>query len=118
MDDIDFAVSHKFVWYEQCCDEEIKAGKYMTSFYAEEELKQIGFQAIGKDVLISRKVSIYGAAHISIGNHVRIDDFCILSGYLVLGSYIHIAAYTALYGGNIYGRLCELILQSDCLWRQ
>ena len=72
----------------------------MTSFYSEEELKQIGFLAIGKDILISRKTSIYGAEHITIGDHVRIDDFCILSGCITIGSYIHIAAYTALYGGE------------------
>lgn len=72
----------------------------MTSFYSEEELKQIGFRTLGTDIFISRKVSIYGAEHISIGNHVRIDDFCILSGYITLGNYIHIAAYAALYGGE------------------
>ena len=35
-----------------------------------------------------------------IGSHVRIDDFCILSGQIELGDYIHIAAYSALYGGE------------------
>ena len=49
---------------------------------------------------ISRKASIYGARNISIGNHVRIDDFCILSGCITIGSYVHVAAYTALYGGK------------------
>lgn len=37
---------------------------------------------------------------IKIGDNVRIDDFCILSGRVVLGNYIHIAAYTALFGGD------------------
>jgi galactoside O-acetyltransferase len=72
----------------------------ITSFYTEEELNKIGFKSIGKNVFISRKSSIYGAAKISIGNNVRIDDFCILSGCITLRDYIHIAAYTALYGGN------------------
>lgn len=35
----------------------------------------------------------------TIGSNVRIDDFCILSGRLEFGSYVHIAAYSALYGG-------------------
>lgn len=72
----------------------------MTSFYSEEELAGIGFKAVGKDVRISRKASIYGAANISIGDNVRIDDFCILSGHITLGSNIHISAYVALYGGK------------------
>lgn len=37
---------------------------------------------------------------ISIGDNVRIDDFCILSGRIEIGNNIHIAAYSALYGGK------------------
>lgn len=69
-----------------------------TSFYANEELLQIGFKSIGKNVKISRKASIYSPQKISIGDNVRIDDFCILSGTITIGSNIHISAYVALYG--------------------
>ncbi len=72
----------------------------MNSFYSLEELNQLGLKSFGNNVLISRKVSIYGASNIEIGNNVRIDDFCILSGKLKLGSNIHISAYCALYGAN------------------
>lgn len=72
----------------------------MNSFYSYDELKKLGLSAFGENVLISRKVSIYGAENISIGSNVRIDDFCILSGKIIIGSFIHIAAYTALYGGT------------------
>jgi len=68
------------------------------SFYTPEELKQIGFGSFGEQVLISRKASFYSPAEIHIGNHVRIDDFCILSGKIRIGSYIHISAYVGLYG--------------------
>ncbi len=70
----------------------------MTSFYSEEELAAIGLKSYGKHVLISRKCSIYGAENIEIGDNVRIDDFCILSGKIKIGSNIHISAYVALYG--------------------
>lgn len=70
----------------------------ITSFYSDDELQQIGFKSIGKDVKISRKASIYSPQNISIGDNVRIDDFCILSGNITLGSHIHISAYVALYG--------------------
>lgn len=59
-----------------------------------------GFICFGENALISRKASIYGAENICIGNNVRIDDFCILSGKITFGNYIHIAAYTALYGSE------------------
>jgi galactoside O-acetyltransferase len=68
------------------------------SFLSTDELKQLGLKSFGTHVLISRKASVYGAENISIGNHVRIDDFCILSGTINIGSYVHISAYTALYG--------------------
>lgn len=71
-----------------------------ASFYSKEEIKNLGFKSCGEHVLISRKASIYGASDISIGANVRIDDFCILSGNIALGSYIHLGAYSALFGGT------------------
>ena len=72
----------------------------MTSFYSEEELKDLGINSYGENVKISRHACLYGADKISIGNNVRIDDFCILSGKVCIGNSVHIAAYTALYGGS------------------
>lgn len=70
----------------------------MDSFFNEKELSLLNIK-FGKNVKISRKSSIYGN-DIEIGDNVRIDDFCILSGKIRLGDYIHIAAYSALYGGS------------------
>ena len=70
----------------------------MTSFYSEKELQFLGLKSYGHNVLISRKASIYDAQNISIGNNVRIDDFCILSGRISIHSNVHISAYVALYG--------------------
>lgn len=71
-----------------------------TSFYSLEELAEIGLKSYGNHVLISRKCSFYGAKNISVGNHVRIDDFCILSGKITIGNYVHIGAYCGLYGSH------------------
>lgn len=71
-----------------------------TSFYTEEELMQMGFKSIGNGCIISRKASFYGISNMTIGDNVRIDDFCILSGKITLGSHIHISAYVALYGAE------------------
>ncbi|WP_430817678.1 acyltransferase [Carboxylicivirga sp. RSCT41] len=68
------------------------------AFLSERELKNLGLKSYGNNVLISDKASIYSPELISIGSNVRIDDFCILSGNIHLGNYIHIAAYSAMYG--------------------
>jgi len=70
----------------------------MNSFYTKEELSLLGFNKFGKNVFISRKASIYNPENTSIGNNVRIDDFCLLSGEIILRDFIHISAYSALYG--------------------
>ncbi len=72
----------------------------INSFYSDRELAELGLKSYGEDVKISRKASIYNPDKIVIGSHVRIDDFCILSGTIQIGNYIHIAAYSALYGGK------------------
>ena len=72
----------------------------MTSFYSDKELLFIGLKSFGRNVQISRKCSIYGASSINIGNNVRIDDFCILSGNINIGSNIHIASYCGLFGSK------------------
>ena len=72
----------------------------MEQYYSPEELKTLGLKEYGEDVRISRKCSIYGAGNISLGSHVRIDDFCLLSGKISLGSYVHIAAGAMLFGGE------------------
>lgn len=73
------------------------------SFYSEEELQTLGLASCGVDVRISRKASIYNPGRISIGNHVRIDDFCVLSagdGGIEIGDYIHVAVFCSLMGAG------------------
>lgn len=86
--------------------------KAQTSFYSESELAEIGFKYLGKNVLISRYARFYHPERISIGNHVRIDDFCIISAgsSISIGNYIHIACYTSMIGeGKIsIGDYCSI----------
>ncbi|WP_299781936.1 acyltransferase [uncultured Formosa sp.] len=70
----------------------------MNSFYSINELKDLGLKSFGTNVYISKYARIYNPENLIVGNHVRIDDFCILSGKITLGSHIHISAYCALYG--------------------
>lgn len=68
-----------------------------------EEIEKIGFKSVGKNVLISEHCSIYNAQNITIGDHVRIDDFCILSAGaegIEIRNHIHIACYVSLIGAE------------------
>lgn len=58
----------------------------------QEELSKLGFKSLGENVQISSLASIYCAELMSIGSNVRIDDFCVLSGNIGIGDYVHIAA--------------------------
>lgn len=63
----------------------------------------LGFAAVGENVSISDRASFYNLSRISIGNNVRIDDFCVLSagsGGIQVGNYVHIAVYTSLIGAG------------------
>lgn len=69
-----------------------------------EQLESMGFAALGEDVRISDRASFYGVGRIRLGNHVRIDDFCVLSagaGGIEIGNYIHVAVYTSLIGAGL-----------------
>jgi galactoside O-acetyltransferase len=72
------------------------------SFYDATELAGLGLAKFGADVFISRKASLYFPEKIELGSHVRIDDFCILSGGggIRIGNYVHIAPLCGLYAGS------------------
>lgn len=72
----------------------------MNSFYTQEELAKLGLKSFGENVLLSRNAQIYGSSNIEIGNNVRIDDFCILSGNIKIGSHIHIGSGSYLFAGD------------------
>lgn len=65
-----------------------------------EQLQNIGFASIGKNVKISDKASIYDPDIISIGDHSRIDDFCVVSGKIFIGRNVHITPMCLVAGGE------------------
>jgi dTDP-4-amino-4,6-dideoxy-D-glucose acyltransferase len=75
-----------------------------TSFYRPEELPELGLRSYGRDVLISRKASLYNPSRIVVGDHVRVDDFSLISAgteaEVLVGDHVHIAAYVALFGAG------------------
>jgi galactoside O-acetyltransferase len=68
-----------------------------------DSIENLGFASVGQNVQISTLATFYGAGRISIGNHVRIDDFCVLSagaGGISIGDHVHIAVYSSLIGAG------------------
>jgi len=72
---------------------------HSDQFCSREELLALGFERVGQNLQISRKCSFY-ATKGSIGDNVRIDDFCILKGQIVFGSYVHIGAFSMVSGAH------------------
>ena len=72
----------------------------MSNYYSPDELKRLGIKYAGENVLISKKASIYNPDKMEFGNNVRIDDFCVLSGKIIFGSFIHITAFNLIAGAD------------------
>lgn len=73
-----------------------------SGFLDEAELRGLGLASVGKNVQIDRTVRLYGAARISIGSHVRIDAYSVLSAGaegISIGNHVHIGVYVFLTGG-------------------
>jgi acetyltransferase-like isoleucine patch superfamily enzyme len=60
----------------------------------------MGFAALGREVRISDRASIYGAGQMRIGDYSRVDDFCVLSGRLDIGRNVHITPLCLVAGGT------------------
>jgi acetyltransferase-like isoleucine patch superfamily enzyme len=71
-----------------------------VAYYSQEQLQQMGFKKLGRNVKISDKASIYNADQIEIGDNARIDDFCLLSGKVTLGNFVHVAPFSLIAGGE------------------
>lgn len=69
------------------------------AYLTEQQLQEFGFKKLGVGVKISDKACIYNAELIEIDAYSRVDDFCILSGRLVIGKYNHITPMCLLAGG-------------------
>lgn len=66
-------------------------------------VERMGFASVGREVFISDRASFYNCGNIVLGNHVRIDDFCVFSagtGGINIASYVHVAVYSSLIGAG------------------
>ena len=66
-----------------------------------EAIEAFGFSSVGENIQISERAVFYGSSRITLGNNIRIDDFCVLSagvGGISIGDHVHIAVYSSLIG--------------------
>ena len=73
------------------------------AYLTQQQLEQMKFKQLGKNVKVSDKASIYNATNIHLDDNCRIDDFCIISagiGGIYIGKYVHVAAYSSLIGAE------------------
>jgi galactoside O-acetyltransferase len=71
------------------------------TFLSEAALQALGFARLGRQVLIHPTAVLVDCARISLGDHIRIDPFCVLSGSdMEIGSYVHIGSHCSLSGAG------------------
>jgi len=73
--------------------------EFHMAYLSEEQLQAMGFKKLGKNVRISDKAAIYNPEQMELDDHVRIDDFCVVSGNVRMGRFIHITPMCLVAGG-------------------
>jgi acetyltransferase-like isoleucine patch superfamily enzyme len=70
-------------------------------YYSETDVLKLGFKSVGRGVKVSTAASIYNHEHIILNDYARIDDFCVISGKVTIGKYVHIAPFCLIAGGEM-----------------
>lgn len=70
------------------------------AYLSQQQLEAMNFKKLGKNVKVSDKATIYYPHQLEIGDHTRIDDFCVISGNISMGAYVHIAPFCLIAGGE------------------
>lgn len=80
----------------------VLAGRTL-GFLSEDELYDLGFADVGRNVSVSPRAVFHNPGAISLGDFCRIDDFCVLSagtGGITIGRYVHIGCFSSLIGAG------------------
>lgn len=70
------------------------------AYITDKEMSGLGFKSLGRNVKISTKASIYDCEQIEIGDNSRIDDFCVISGKIIIGCHVHLTPMCLVAGGE------------------
>lgn len=70
------------------------------AYLTNDELLAMGFRKLGQNVQVSTRAAIYEPHLIELGDNVRIDDFCVVSGRVSLGRNVLITVFCNIAGGQ------------------
>ena len=70
------------------------------AYYSETKLREMNFKSLGVNVKISDRASFYDCHRIELGDNSRVDDYCVISGNVVIKSYCHITPMCLIAGGE------------------
>lgn len=76
---------------------------FNPGYWTERELMTFGFCKVGTNVRVAKNCIIIGMSNISFGDNVRIDGPTVMSassGYIKIGSHVHIGGMAFLAGGG------------------
>jgi acetyltransferase-like isoleucine patch superfamily enzyme len=78
------------------------AAAFNDRFLGRDELESIGVRCGGDDIAVHFSTVIISPGNLRIGNHVRVDPFCVISatGSIVVGDHIHIGSHCSLIGAG------------------
>jgi UDP-3-O-[3-hydroxymyristoyl] glucosamine N-acyltransferase len=71
------------------------------AYYSETQLREMNFKSLGVNVKISDKASLYDCHNIALGDNSRVDDYCVISGNVVIKSYCHITPMCLIVVGEL-----------------
>ncbi len=89
------------------------ANPFYKGYFKSEELVEMGFKSVGKNVRIAKNCTLVGLDSISLGNNIQIDENVFIaanSGTLHVGDYVHIGGgcHLSCAGGVILSDFCGL----------
>jgi len=83
-----------------------------NGYMSEEEIKNMDFNKVGVNVKIARSSQLLNPSQITIGNNVRIDNFCTIApsagAKFYIGNYVQICAY------NFFNGLSDITIEDYC----
>ena len=82
--------------------ENLMTDQALGALYSRDELEQM-FGSVGENVSVNRSVIFYSPKNISLGSHVRIDCFGLISAGakgIEFGDHVHISSYCCLNGSG------------------
>jgi len=75
----------------------------VPSIFTQQELQEMGFRFLGRNVVVDRSVQFFGLSRISIGDNTRIDAHVVLAtgeGGISIGAYCHLAVGVSFHGAG------------------